>query len=1420
LLAAQPAVAGLLMWYPFDEGTGSAVHDASVNGNNLAAQGAGFSWNTKAGAPFGGSIYFDGSALAVATKAESEVEAHTIDSLRAVTSNKCTIAYWTNPDAESQDAPPFGFSRGDLTRVVQTHLLQAGSCKFDIGYPGSGSGYYRNELSTTAPVGSWTHWAFVFDGSLSSQAMKIYRNGVQVASGDSGAGGAIDWAQIALVGLGGSQRYAAPWTGALDDFAVWDEALTASQISSIMSSGIASLAAPIIDEFKASPGNVNAGGAVTLSWKTRLGGVLFIVPLGTVMGPDGSIVVHPSATTTYRLTASNGGATSTRDVIVGVNEPELSPEITEFLADNKFGLSDEDGEKSDWIEIRNPNVFAISLNGWRLADSGATWVFPGVQLEPREYLVVFASDKNRRDPAAPLHTNFKLGSDGETLALKRPDGTTARTFEFPAQRTDISCAVDADGVAAFFPVPTPGAANGASVAGFVEEPAFSVTRGFFTTTQSVTINSATSGATIRYTTDKSTPSEANGIVYTGPVTVSGTTILRACAFKSGMLSSATVTESYLFPADILGQVYASNAAPPGWPVPGASTLNGQVMRYGFNSSVKARFTTQQLIDGLREIPTISIVTDQANLTGEATGIYSNAFYEGIDWERPASAEYINADGTPGFQINCGLRIRGGYSRYSSYAKHGFRLFFRSVYGKGSLNFPLHTSGTTEFESIDLRTEQNYHYANDPSGSQNTAVHEVFCRDLQTLVGKPTTRSRAVQLYVNGQYWGLYQTEERAQQDYGADYFGGSSDDYDVVQTAGVSNNYYYEMSNGTADAWLQTWTLARACAANPTNENYFKLLGRNAAGVRDAALPVYIDPDGLAGSMLLYYYIGDGDAVVSQFRGDVEANNWRGMRDRVSGGPWIFFFRDCEHAIQRSGWVDQRVSRYVSSLSHANRSNFLFSNPEWIFEDLAANPEFKLKIADVAQKYFLNAGPLSGPLPTTILNYRIAEIDRAIIPDMARWGQGASTQSYAQWLSQVSNISSNFIPGRAASIIAQLKERGFYPSVPPPFFSRRGGRVEAGYQLTLSTPGQTGTTYVTTDGSDPRAIGGAPAGQAYTAPIVINAYTQVRTRFRSSAGEWSALDEAAFSVAPPAAAGNLVVSKFDYHPVDATTDEVAAGYTGTDFEYIELLNISGDDVNLRDVQITTGVTFSFADSAIRTLAPGGRVLVVGNVAGFESRHGTGLPVAGAFSGNLNNSGELVRVAGTNGQIVQFTYDDIAPWPVEADGEGFALVLKNPSSNPDPNVAANWRVSHQPGGKPGAEDPTRVVVWRNAHFSTDDLADPSKEVTVWGDAADPDRDGLPNLMEFGLDGDPNAGAATVRPVVDMAAGKLTLTYTRSKAAIEEVAFTAVCSGEAGGPWTSAGVTEEILSDNGATQTVRASVDASGAKKFLRLRVTRL
>ncbi|MDB6034785.1 MAG: hypothetical protein JWM16_5123, partial [Verrucomicrobiales bacterium] len=118
--------------------------------------------------------------------------------------------------------------------------------------------------------------------------------------------------------------------------------------------------------------------------------------------------------------------------------------ITEFMASNTKTLADEDGSFEDWIEIANTGTSSVNLGGWYLTDTAASltkWQFPATNLNAGGFLVVFASNKDRRIPGARLHTNFRLSATGEYLALVKPDGVTI-TSEFapvfPPQANDVS----------------------------------------------------------------------------------------------------------------------------------------------------------------------------------------------------------------------------------------------------------------------------------------------------------------------------------------------------------------------------------------------------------------------------------------------------------------------------------------------------------------------------------------------------------------------------------------------------------------------------------------------------------------------------------------------------------------------------------------------------------------------------------------------------------------------------------------------------------------------------------------------------------------------------------------------------------------------------------------------------------------------
>jgi hypothetical protein len=123
------------------------------------------------------------------------------------------------------------------------------------------------------------------------------------------------------------------------------------------------------------------------------------------------------------------------------------PQITEFMAANTATFADEDGAYSDWIEIYNPGPAPVNLSGWFLTDTATNrtkWQFPTLSLAAEEFVVVWASNKNRREPARPLHTNFALSSSGEYLGLIKPDGVTvvsAFAPIYPPQRDDVSFGV-------------------------------------------------------------------------------------------------------------------------------------------------------------------------------------------------------------------------------------------------------------------------------------------------------------------------------------------------------------------------------------------------------------------------------------------------------------------------------------------------------------------------------------------------------------------------------------------------------------------------------------------------------------------------------------------------------------------------------------------------------------------------------------------------------------------------------------------------------------------------------------------------------------------------------------------------------------------------------------------------------------------
>ena len=154
------------------------------------------------------------------------------------------------------------------------------------------------------------------------------------------------------------------------------------------------------------------------------------------------------------------------------------------------GLTDEDGEQQDWIEIRNRGTNTINLNGWSLSDDPdlpGLWTFPARTLAPNAYLVVFASGKDRRptNPALPCTPISNSATPANTSRSTRPDSPRVLMHGFtpyPEQRNDVSYGYAPDDSARYFATPTPGAANGVStIVGVCAPVHVNVNRGHFVT---------------------------------------------------------------------------------------------------------------------------------------------------------------------------------------------------------------------------------------------------------------------------------------------------------------------------------------------------------------------------------------------------------------------------------------------------------------------------------------------------------------------------------------------------------------------------------------------------------------------------------------------------------------------------------------------------------------------------------------------------------------------------------------------------------------------------------------------------------------------------------------------------------------------------------------------------------------------------
>jgi hypothetical protein len=294
-------------------------------------------------------------------------------------------------------------------------------------------------------------------------------------------------------------------------------------------------------------------------------------------------------------------------------------------------------------------------------------------------------------------------------------------------------------------------------------------------------------------------------------------------------------------------------------------------------------------------------------------------------------------------------------------------------------------------------------------------------------------------------------------------------------------------------------------------------------------------------------------------------------------------------------------------------------------------------------------------------------------------------------------------------------------------------------------------------------------------------------------------------------ASNLVISKLHYNPVSATDPE----------EFVEVMNIGENSVDLTNCHFSVGIEFTFPDGYL--LDAGARCVVARNLSAFQGAYPS-VPagqIAGVFENDtaLNNGGEPIELRAANNDVIKaFSYDKVAPWPANPDGQGPCLVLINPTSNPDHTFGGNWRASAGAGGTPGASDATGYSAWAG----TNGVSDLSGN-------GDGDNDGLQTLIEYVLGTNPNqltppsiSTAIQSISVNAVPAEYLTLSFTRV-IGNDEATVTVQASSDLTQPWGAAvQVGRPIYNANGTeTYTFRHPLPKSGeSDQYLRIKATRV
>jgi hypothetical protein len=520
--------------------------------------------------------------------------------------------------------------------------------------------------------------------------------------------------------------------------------------------------------------------------------------------------------------------------------------INEILTSNSNSIKDEDNSYQDWIELYNSGPTSVNLLGFGLSDDPLVlykWTFPNVSLASGQYLIVWASDKNKTIVGGQLHTNFKISSTGETILLTNTSGVTISTVPPVNLQTDISYGKYPNGTGpyAYFGTPTPNAANlSAGFSEILNPPVFSQASGFLTSGFSLTLSSPDPGTTILYTLDGSEPDENNlsGTTYNyknqypklpgqafGPFLYNSFQTLQytapiAVADRSSQpnkLSVMSTTYDFTPPYFPNGPIYKGNVIRAKVIKPGALPSKVISKNYFITPSgsnkyslpvLSLSFDENDLYDYEDGIAVAGIDFDNwriANPTKIPSREIGNFERDGIANERKANMHYF-VNGQEKINQDVGIRIRGAFSR--TYPSKSWNIAARSDFGDDNISYKFFSDEPyTSYERLSAKSGGSDFY--------NTMFRDALNHQLVKDLRMETESFQPMVVFMNGEYWGLLNMREKYDNNYFKQVY--NIDEVDLLENQGAVqegdavdyNNMYSYISNNsfTSDAnyaYIQT----------------------------------------------------------------------------------------------------------------------------------------------------------------------------------------------------------------------------------------------------------------------------------------------------------------------------------------------------------------------------------------------------------------------------------------------------------------------------------------------------------------------------------------------------------------------------------------------------------------------------------------